>query len=98
MWGQTVLKPKWEYIVSKYSDNSHTVVYRDSMLKVQMQIVTKRSNQYNPEKAKAYYFIDKDKRTFYSEDELLAALSRTYDDQDRQRFSLILHWAHSTED
>ena len=37
-------------------------------------------------------------RQFYSEDELLAALSRTYDDQDRQRFSLILHWAHSTED
>jgi uncharacterized protein YpiB (UPF0302 family) len=97
-WRHTVLKPKWEYIISRYSDNSHTVVYRDSMLKVQMQIVTKRSNQYNPEKAKAYFFIDNDKRTFYSEEELLNALSQAYDDQDRQRFSLILHWARTTED
>lgn len=93
-----MLKPKWEYISSKYSDNTHTVVYRDNVLKVQMQIVTKRSNHYNPEKAKFFYFIDGDQRTFYAEDELLNALSQKFDDEDRRRFSLILHWARSTED
>ena len=93
-----MLRPKWEYVSSKYSDNTHAVVYRDNVLKAQMQIVTKRSNHYNPEKAKFFYFIDDDKRTFYSEEELLNALSQKFNDQDQQRFSLILHWARSTED
>ncbi len=34
-------------------------MYRDDVLRVQMQIVTKRSDHYNPEKAKYFYFIDR---------------------------------------
>jgi hypothetical protein len=93
-----LLKPKWEYIASKYSDSAHTVVYRDDVLKVQMQVVTKRGNHYNPEKAKYFFFMDDDRRTFRSEDDLLSALTKKYDDLDRGRYSLIMHWVRSTED
>ncbi len=93
-----MLKPKWEYVSSRYSDKSHTVMYRDDVLRVQMQIVTKRSDHYNPEKAKYFYFIDSERRVFRSEDELLNALTRKFESEDRERFSLITHWVRSMDD
>ncbi len=93
-----VFKPKWEYIASKYLPKSHVTVYRDDVLRVQMQIITKRSSHYNSEKAKFFYFIDEDERTYRSEDELLGALSRKFQKEDRQRFSLLTHWVKSIED
>jgi hypothetical protein len=93
-----VFKPKWEYIASKYLPKSHVTVYRDDVLRVQMQIITKRSSHYNSEKAKFFYFIDEDERTYRSEDELLGALSRKLQKEDRQRFSLLTHWVKSIED
>ncbi len=95
---RSLLKPKWEYVSSRYSDRSHTVMYRDEVLRVQMQIVTKRSDHYNPEKAKYFYFIDTERRVFRSEDELLNALTKKFESEDRQRFSLITHWVRSVED
>jgi hypothetical protein len=95
---KSLLKPKWEYVSSRYSDKSHTVMYRDEVLRVQMQIVTKRSDHYNPEKAKYFYFIDAERRVFRSEDELLNALAKKFESEDRQRFSLITHWVRSVED
>ena len=93
-----MLKPKWEYVSSRYSDKSHTVIYRDAALRVQMQIVTKRSDHYNPEKAKYFYFIDRERRVFRSEEELLNALAKKFELEDRERFSLLTHWVHSMED
>jgi hypothetical protein len=93
-----LLKPKWEYVSSRYSDKSHTVIYRDAALRVQMQIVTKRSDHYNPEKAKYFYFIDNERKVFRSEEELLNALAKKFELEDRERFSLLTHWVRSVED
>jgi hypothetical protein len=90
-----MLKPKWEYVLSKYLPKTHVTVYRDDLLHVQMQIMTKRSNHYNSEKAKFFYFIDDDPRVFRSEEELLGALAKRFQKQDRERFSLISHLAKS---
>jgi hypothetical protein len=93
-----VFKPKWEYISSKYRPKSHVTVYRDDLLHVQMQIVTRQSNHYNSEKAKFFFFIDDDSRIFRSEEEMIGALAKKFEHQDRQRFSLITHWVKSIED
>jgi hypothetical protein len=98
LWREDMLKPKWEYVLSKYLPKTHVTVYRDDLLKVQMQIVTKRSNHYNSEKAKFFYFIDNDSRVFRSEEELLGALTKKFQKRDRERFSLITHLAKTIED
>jgi len=86
-----VFKPTWEYVSSKYLPRTHLTLYRDNVLKVQMQIVTKRSQLSNPEKAKFYYFIDGDKRVFHSEQDLMVQLQKKLMKEDKERYSLILH-------
>lgn len=93
-----MLKPKWEYVSSKYLPKSHVTIYRDDALKIQMQIVTRRSNHYNSDKAKFFYFIDDDERVFRSEDQLLGELQKKFHRQERKRYSLITHWVKSLED
>ena len=90
-----MFKPKWEYISSKYLSKTHITIYRDNTLGVQMQIVTKRNQLANPEKAKFYYFIDGDKRVFHSEEEMMNKLRKKIEKEDAERYSLIVHWARS---
>ena len=93
-----MFKPKWEYVSSKYLPKSHVTIYRDDLLKIQMQIVTRRSNHYNSDKAKFFYFIDHDERVFRSEDQLLGELHKKYDRKERRGYNLITHWVKSLQE
>ncbi len=85
-----MFKPTWEYVSSKYLPKTHITLYRDNVLNVQMQIVTKRNQLSNPEKAKFYYFIDGDKRVYNSEQSLMAELQKKLMKEDRARYTQIL--------
>lgn len=66
--------PSWKYSSSVYLPKHHCVIYRDDALGVQKQVMTRRWTFLFQPREREFYFIDGDKRTFRSEDRLIAAL------------------------
>ena len=66
--------PSWKYASSVYLPKYHCVIYRDDSLGIQKQIMTRRSTLLFPAREREFFFIDGDKRTFRTEERLLAAL------------------------
>jgi hypothetical protein len=66
--------PLWKYASSVYLPKHHCVIYRDDALGVQKQVMTRRSPLLFPARERVFFFIDGDKRTFRSQERLMAAL------------------------
>jgi hypothetical protein len=66
--------PTWKYASSVYLPKHHCVIYRDDALGIQKQVITRRWTFIFQAREREFYFIDGDKRTFRSEDRLMAAL------------------------
>jgi hypothetical protein len=67
-------EPSWKYASSVYLPKYHCVIYRDDALGIQKQVMTRRSTLLFAAREREFYFIDGDRRTFRSEERLLAAL------------------------
>ena len=68
------MKPQWEYVFNTYLPRHHCVLYRDNVLGVQLQVITKTSGWVV--RPKTYYFIDGVRRSFDSEAKLIRHLHR----------------------
>jgi len=68
--------PQWKYASSIYLPRHHCVIFRDEVMGVQKQVMTRRNTFLFPPRQRNFYFIDGDRRTFRSEDHLLKALLR----------------------
>ncbi len=68
------IEPTWKYASSVYLPKHHCVIYRDDTLGIQKQVMTRRWTFLLPAREREFYFMDGDKRTFRSEDRLIAAL------------------------
>lgn len=87
--------PNWTYHASIYSPRTHSLVYKDKALGVEMVVTTKRNWVLFPGKEQIHYRIEGDSHRFNSEPELMHALERKWDAMDRERFSLIVHMGRS---
>jgi hypothetical protein len=66
--------PSWKYASSVYLPKHHCVIYRDEALGVQKQVMTRRSPLIFPAREREFFFIDGDRRTFRTQERLMAAL------------------------
>ncbi len=66
-------QPKWKYFASIYLTRKHVLVFRDNVLGLQMQVISRISNPGSS--SRKLYFVDGDNRAYATETELLQALS-----------------------
>jgi hypothetical protein len=69
-----VSAPFWKYASSVYLPKYHCVIYRDDTLGIQKQVMTRRSPLFFSAREREFFFIDGDRRTFRSQERLMAAL------------------------
>lgn len=68
------LIPEWRYVRGFVTTNRYHRVYRDDILGVQLEVLTKRRSGMPVGYGKSYFFIDKDDREFKSKKAMLKAL------------------------
>jgi hypothetical protein len=66
-------QPKWKYVASIYLKRKHILIFRDNVLGLQMQVVSRASNPGSP--SRKLYFLDGDNRAYGTESELTRALA-----------------------
>ena len=65
----------WHLVQTWSAEKEHALLYRDERFKVQCEIITPRNKASgNFGQGKLYFFLDDDKRTFSSQDELRQAI------------------------
>jgi hypothetical protein len=64
---------KWKYVASIYLKRKHVLVFRDSVLGVQLQVITRISRPGSA--SRKLYFIDGDNRAYTTETDLIRALA-----------------------
>jgi hypothetical protein len=66
-------QPKWKYFASIYLKRKHVLVFRDNILGLQLQVISRISNPGSP--SRKLYFVDGDNRAYANETELFQALA-----------------------
>ena len=79
------IRPNWRYVQGAVSDSRYHRVYRDDVLGVQMEIITRRRDGMPVGKGRAYFFMDGNDYEFKTEDELMRRWSAREENRESNR-------------
>lgn len=85
-------KPRWRPVLSLALEGEHHIVWRDEVLCVQREVVTRYLPGMRWGRPREFYYIDGCKRTFRTEADMLAAIERR-EECPRRRMNLSTNTA-----
>jgi hypothetical protein len=91
-------RPDWKFLSSNYFAKTHALVFNDKVLGVEKHICTKRDPTLFGSRERVFFRITGDEREYRTQEDMIAALRKKWEQMDRQRFSLLVHWGRQLEE